>query len=266
MALSFPFCFTFMMLAKNPIRKSFWAFLMLAMAYCVLLTASRGGLLGLLIGAGGCVWGFGIKQRRVLLVLFALMASLIMLPFAGNLALKRMVGTFDRSQSVAAAYESAQARQELLGKSIRVSLDHPIFGVGPGDFQIISGWHETHDVYTQLSAECGIPALIIFLMILYRAFHNTWMIRQSTSGRSEIAMIATALRTDLVVFAITSFFYPVAYHFFVYFLFAYITAAYRVVASSGHTAADSQDRRHHPGAVRIAELFSQAKPKGVWTA
>ncbi|HUY14159.1 MAG TPA: O-antigen ligase family protein [Terriglobia bacterium] len=265
MALTFPFCFAFMIRAKNPVRKVFWVLIMLVMVYCVLMTASRGGLIGLLIGAGVCIWGFGVKQRRVLLVFFVFVATIIMLPLAGKLALQRLGGTFDPNQNVAESYDSAQARKELLQKSLTVSVQHPLFGVGPGDFQIISGWHETHDVYTELSAEAGIPALIIFLMIFYRAFRNVWDARQSIADRSELATFATAVKSALAVFAVSSLFYPVAYHFFVYFLFAFATALYRIASSCGAYVSESQDTRHHPGAVQIRQLLPQTKRKAVWT-
>ena len=265
MALTFPFCFTLMIRSKNPVRKTFWVFVMLVMVYCVLMTASRGGLIGLLIGAGVCIWGFGVKQRRMLLVFFVFVATLIMLPIGGKLVLKRLQGTFDPNQNVAESYVSAEARKELLEKSLSVSFRHPLFGVGPGDFQIISGWHETHDVYTELSSEAGIPALIIFLMILYRAFRNIWEARQSLADSSELAMFATAVKSALAVFAVSSFFYPVAYHFFVYFLFAYATALYRIASSGEPSISEAPDTRHHPGALRFRKPLPQSKPKVVWT-
>ncbi|MGH9433495.1 MAG: O-antigen ligase family protein, partial [Terriglobia bacterium] len=264
--LTFPFCFVFMLRARNPIRKSIWALIMLVMVVALLLTASRGGLVGVLIAAGGCVWGFGVRQRRVLLVAFAFVATVIMLPVAGKLAMQRVRATFNPNEEVASAYASAQARKELLDRSLQVSLEHPLFGIGPGNFQVISGsWHETHDVYTEWSAEAGIPALIVFLMIFYRAFRNVRAARQGASERSELAMFTTAVRINLVVFAFVSFFYPVAYHFFVYFLFAYATALYRIASWGAAPVEESQDTRHHPGAVRLQIPAAPAKPKAVWT-
>jgi len=54
---------------------------------------------------------------------------------------------------------SAQQRKELLFKSLKVTVRHPLFGVGPGNFEVVSGaWDVTHNSYTQISAEGGIPA------------------------------------------------------------------------------------------------------------
>ncbi|MGH9454825.1 MAG: O-antigen ligase family protein [Terriglobia bacterium] len=263
--LTFPFCFVFMLRAKNPIRKCVWLFIMLVMIVALLMTASRGGLIGVVIAAGGCVWGFGVRQRRILLVAFAFVATLIMLPVAGKLALQRMRATFNANEDAAGAYESAQARKELLQKSLQVTMEYPLFGVGPGNFQVIGGWHETHDVFTEWSAEVGIPALIVFLMVFYRAFRNVWAIRQSSTERSELAMFTTAVRINLVVFAVCAFFYPVAYHFFVYFLFAYATALYRIASSGAQSVGVVPDACHHPGAVRLANPALQSKPGTVWT-
>jgi O-antigen ligase len=260
--LTFPFCFVFFLRARNPFRKSVWAATMLVMIVALLLTASRGGLIGIVIGAGGCVWGFGVRQKRVLLVVFAVVAAFIMVPVAGKLALQRLQGTFNPSEDIASAYASAQARKELLDESIKLSLEHPLFGVGAGDFQVLSGWHETHDVYTEWSAEVGIPALIVFLMIFYRAFRNVRDARQDAADRSDLAMFTSAARIDLTVFAFASFFYPVAYNFFVYFLFAYATALHRIASSGVEPVREKVDTRHHPGALRLQDA---AKSKTVWT-
>jgi putative inorganic carbon (HCO3(-)) transporter len=266
MALTFPFCFAFMIRAKNPVRKTYWALVMLVMAYCVLMTASRGGLIGLLIGFVGCTWSYGVRQKRMLLVAGTLLAALIILPMGGKLALKRLRATVDSSHETAQAYASAQARQELLRLGVKVSLEHPLFGVGPGDFQIISGWHETHDAYLQLSAEAGIPALIIFLMVFFRAFQNVRGAHQSSSDRSDLALMATAVRTDLAIFAMSSLFYPVAYHFFVYFLFAYATAIYRIASEGGGDSPELAGKPHHPGAVCPTSPIPLTKTGAVWTA
>lgn len=72
----------------------------------------------------------------------------------------------------------AENRRLLLKESIAVTLRRPIFGVGVGNFPVyVNGmnkeegrlkeaWHGTHNTYTQLSSETGIPGLAIFIGIL----------------------------------------------------------------------------------------------------
>jgi O-antigen ligase len=62
----------------------------------------------------------------------------------------------------------------LFQQSVTYTLQHPLFGVGPDQFANFEGhdrtsqgqqglWHATHSSFTQVSSECGIPALIFFL-------------------------------------------------------------------------------------------------------
>ncbi len=86
---------------------------------------------------------------------------------------------------------SAEARMALLKDSIATTLEHPLVGVGPGNFGV-QRWLEfkeqtgrnipeqpTHNAFTQLSSEAGIPALLLFLGIIYASFRN---VRRSPPG------------------------------------------------------------------------------------
>ncbi|MCC7174623.1 MAG: O-antigen ligase family protein [Bryobacterales bacterium] len=90
-----------------------------------------------------------------------------------------------RSAREQAIYESAigssESRMQLLRDSLRFTLKNPILGVGIGMFAVAESedaaergrrgmWRGTHNTYTQYSSEAGIPALILFLAILFTAF------------------------------------------------------------------------------------------------
>ena len=74
----------------------------------------------------------------------------------------------------------------------------------------------THNIYTQVSSECGIPALVIFIMILVSIFRTATKIQRLSSGRPEpsmkaVAAVASALRYSVLAYATTSLFLSVAY-------------------------------------------------------
>ncbi len=49
----------------------------------------------------------------------------------------------------------------LLKQSISMAFHHPLFGVGPGNFPVVTGeWRVAHNSYTELAAEAGFPALV----------------------------------------------------------------------------------------------------------
>jgi O-antigen ligase len=68
------------------------------------------------------------------------------------------------------ASESQEIRQYLLQKSVEFTISHPLVGVGPGQFDTYEGkfdlsqgmWRSTHNTFTQISSECGLPALIFY--------------------------------------------------------------------------------------------------------
>jgi O-antigen ligase len=125
------------------------------------------------------------------------------------------------------AVASAMSRREVLLESVKVTLLHPIIGVGPGMFAEFrereaakQGKHAvfllTHNTYTEVSSECGIPALIIFVAILVSTFRTATKIHRLSRSRPEpsmkaVAATASALRYSVLAYATTSFFLSVAY-------------------------------------------------------
>ncbi|MGH9444197.1 MAG: O-antigen ligase family protein [Terriglobia bacterium] len=229
MVLTLPFCLVFLFRGSGGVRKAGWALASLLMAYTVFRTGSRAGLIALVIMGALCLWEFGVKEGRSYLLVVAVLALAIMFVFAGREVIQRFSNT-SQYEGNEAAYQSAQQRRQLLIKSLRVTLEHPLFGIGPGNFPIYSGvWRETHNVYTEFSAEGGIPALVLFLMIYWCAFKNIREVKERSPAQSETAMLANAARAGLAAFALVAFFYPDAYEFFLYFAFAYTTALRQIV-------------------------------------
>jgi putative inorganic carbon (hco3(-)) transporter len=126
---------------------------------------------------------------------------------------------------------SAEARKELLIKSLAVTATHPLFGVGPGNFQSYTrSWLVTHNTYTQLSSECGIPALILFLLLLRRAFLNLRYLRKLPliPENEELRHYANALTASLAGYLLGAFFSSSAYELFPYYMVIYTTLFYRL--------------------------------------
>ena len=131
---------------------------------------------------------------------------------------------------------SAESRLVTLKDSLWLTMLHPFSGVGPGNFPptqndlaISRGepkgqWHETHNTYTQLSSEMGIPGLVIYLAILYRCWKVlTAMIRRKTLSE-ELRVMAGTVRTALVVVATVAAFDSLAYNTNIPILAGFVTA------------------------------------------
>jgi O-antigen ligase len=242
--LTLPFCLVFLLNGRSMFRKAVWSVASLLTVYALLRTGSRAGLLALIVAAGICLWEFGIQGQRPHLVLLAVAASGIIFAVAGQRVIQRFSNT-TQYEGNGAAYESAQLRKQMLVKSLEVTLEHPLFGIGPGDFPVISGaWIETHDVYTEFSAEAGIPSLILFLMIYWYALKQLHEVKRRAPRQSDLSMLAAASRASLIAFALVAFFYPDAYQIFLYFVLSYATALHEIAVRQNRPEVQSGDNTH----------------------
>jgi putative inorganic carbon (HCO3(-)) transporter len=225
--ISLPLCLALLFLSRGGLQKLAWALAMLVMLYAIISTGSRGGFIALIVTAAVFLWEFAIRGRRRYLLGLAMLAGVIFWQSSGGLLVGRLKGTFNQQEDTAAAYDSAEAHRQLFWRSVEVTKQHPLFGVGPGNFQEISGlWHETHNAFTQLSSEGGVPAFILYVLILWCAFKNLRATKRLAGGRTEPRLFARALLASLAGYVAGSVFLSVAYAFFPYFLVGYATALF----------------------------------------
>jgi O-antigen ligase len=128
---------------------------------------------------------------------------------------------------------SLEAREELLKRSISLALHNPIFGVGPGNFPVLSGdWHVAHNSYTELAAEAGFPALFLFVLLFALSFRKVGQIRKlpGYAADENIRLWTSALWASLAAYVIGSMFASTEYNLFPYFMVGYVCALYRIAA------------------------------------
>jgi O-antigen ligase len=124
------------------------------------------------------------------------------------------------------AASSAQSRKMLLRHSLIFTIRHPLFGVGPGMFPVADDsyskaiglnkgtWLGTHNSYTQVSSELGIPAFLFFVAALAMALKGPHSIYRRTRGDprlEDMGNAALALHYCLVIYAVTVLFEHIAY-------------------------------------------------------
>lgn len=229
--LALPLCLALALTTRSYWKRLVWTAVMLALIYVVFLTASRTGALALVIVALMCTWKFGVTRRRLSFVLFLPVALVALWLYGGDSLRIRLgqenVNPATRNETEASA--SAQARRALLIQSIKVTAEHPLFGVGAGNFEVVSGmWHVTHNSYTQMSAEGGIAALVLYVLILWRSVVNLRSVTRHKKARRTIRVFSIALEASLAGFLVGSFFLSLAYNFFPYCLVAYSTALRKI--------------------------------------
>ncbi|HLH44194.1 MAG TPA: O-antigen ligase family protein [Bryobacteraceae bacterium] len=196
-------------------------------------TGSRGALCALLATAPFLVMQYSLASRLWIAIGFV---TVLLLGFmaAPGLTVKRLTVFFEPDQSVASqaeyqfersATQSAQSRLSLLKRSLEITGQYPILGAGIGMFAIAedklaraegvpSMWHGTHNTYTQVSSETGIPGLILFLAILAANWRALSALRRDRRLKlhvdgPEIQTAATALwliLLDTMIYAVFAHF------------------------------------------------------------
>jgi putative inorganic carbon (hco3(-)) transporter len=232
--ISLPMCFALLFLTKSLIWKAAWTAAILVMTYAIFRTGSRGGFLALIVTGSVFLWEFAIRGRRPYLLVFAALVGVIIPISSSRTVVRRFQETFNPNSETSSAHASSEERKELFWRSVDVTKEHPIFGVGPDNFIQLSGnWHVAHNSYTQLSAEGGIPALILYVLILCCGFKNIRKAKRLAGRSKESAVFAKALHASLIGYMAGSFFLSVSYGFFPYFLVAYTTALFLIAKKSG---------------------------------
>jgi len=264
-AISFPLGLAFMLHARG-FRKALWAIGLLFMAVGIILTYSRSGLLAFLLSLMVCVWEYGIKGKRRYIVVVTMVGLVVGLGAALSTAHYRarvesiVLGNIEGSGDKG----SLDARKALLKKSVVIALTHPIVGVGPGCFGLVDeGWMVAHNTYTELAAEAGILALVLFLMAIGAAFKNIAQVRKSQLYRQdpEVKIFTQALWAGMVAYLAGACFASTEYNLYPYFMVAYTCALIRIVNQPL-----PDDGQRSPGrSLSKANYDSVARPQPVWS-
>ena len=156
----------------------------------IMVTFSRGAYIG--CAFGGLAITFFKSKFLFLIIALLLFFTLLNPSFLPKGIRNRMGSTFYDEKVASTSLEeikdeSAQVRIELWKGAIAMTKDRPIFGYGYGTFPYVIGNYvpglsnfDAHNTYLILAAEMGIPALLIFLLILFIMIKNArWLYLKS---------------------------------------------------------------------------------------
>lgn len=195
------------------------------------VTYSRAGFLGLLGMLVVLLWKLGRGKRFRVSVVGAACLSLFIALSPGSYGV-RVLSIFIPGLDPVG---SSSNRRGILDRSVLVSLRNPLTGIGMGNFHIVSlGETVSHNAYTQVSAEMGIAALVLYLMLITAALRRLKRIELATYAprrRPRYFYLAVGLQASIVGYMISSFFASVAYQWYVYYLVAYAVCLSRLHAA-----------------------------------
>jgi O-antigen ligase len=178
---------------------------------------------------------------------------------------------------------SSMGRKEVQLQAVRLTLQNPIFGVGPGEFADVmyknfkQGQgkfinHATHNSYLQISCEDGIPAVLLFIAAMGVCLCQKPRIPQSglpvmappgprlrspVAPEPDFAVLVHYTRAALIFVAVFAITLSFAYDDIMLMAMALMTAATNVV--SNEMAANPV--RSFPASIRRVLAFQSTKPR-----
>jgi probable O-glycosylation ligase (exosortase A-associated) len=207
-------------------------------AVCVIGSFSRGGFIGLLIVG----WQVFLKvKRKFVFILFCM----IFVSSALYIASDKWT---DRMQTI----EHAEEDSSFIGRvtawklATLAAIDNPLLGAGQDSMQHAHVWiyyyqdidkfnfitdknspiekpKAAHSIYFQILGDAGFVGLIIFLLIIFKAFFlSRRLARQGKVG--WIKNLAKSINTTLIVFVVSGGLLSMAYYDLLYVLIALIVS------------------------------------------
>ncbi len=263
--LSLPFCFAFLLSTRSVVRKGLWAAAMLVMCTALFLTASRAGFINLVVTGCVCLWLFGIKGKRIHLVVAAAVVAIVLGFGAGRQLKNRFMAISgnDLENGIdISAHGSYEQRRYLMIESVKTVGRYPL-GIGLGNFPSYSGtWREVHVAYLQIAVEGGIGAFVLYLMFFARGFGNLRQLRRLPGYDADTGLFAGALYASLIGFVVGACFAPEAYQYFPYFAVAYTSVLLAVVKEKESGSEILPSTPSHPSRRRLRGTDNFAPVRG----
>jgi O-antigen ligase len=215
--------------------------------FLVLRTGSRGAVVA--IGVTYLFLLIRLKGRqRLMLGAVGPLAMVLVLAATSERVVDRLSTLFGESAAAQndseqqdEARQSTAGRQYLFMRSVEMTLEHPIFGVGLGEFSDVEGadakskgmrgqWMQTHNSYAQISSEAGIPALLLLLASLIAGYRNLSAVARESKARRNpnLEGAALAVMISFVAFCVSAIFLSLAYRFYFATLIGLAISVYNV--------------------------------------
>lgn len=219
---------------------------MVVLALLTIMTQSRGAFIGL---AAVLVFALRAERRRLRLIGFGLVGIGVIVLVAPDRAWRRLSTLQDVASTqqldLAEDEGSAQQRYEIWKVAATITQENPITGAGLGTYPLVHdlyskrsqfrsmarGFRDTHSTYLNLSAELGIPGLLLFLgMVLTPLVAAEKTRRRARSTRPKAAMQLFYLELGLASYLVAGIFGSYGMLVFTYLHLALLVVATQVLA------------------------------------
>ena len=192
---------TFVALTRKMVVSRLTLLALVAFALALVFqTGSRGALVGVVVATLVFLLRATAMQRIVMVVAVPACAFVILAGVSPDVRARLL--SFETSETVVGESEasgSQRTREYLLKASIKHTLAHPVFGVGPGQFGTYEGgqkrergghgaWYSPHNSIMQIFSECGLPGgffLCAALILSWRTLKRIWREAEAFAGANR---------------------------------------------------------------------------------
>jgi hypothetical protein len=254
----------------NAVRWTLFLGLSAAMAYALVLSASRSGFLGLVFLVLFVIWR---SKRRAAYLAVAAVVGLISLTLMTDLQRERYVSIFSSHAKGAA---TAEARLTGVMGDFKVSLRRPLFGHGLGTSREANANFRgqdlpSHDLYTEVAEELGYIGLALTLALIYSFLRACWTAQRLLASApltdARLRFLHDVAATLVVVVAVDLFFSFASFGFsepYWYFFggLSVVTARLALKLAPAHAAVGPAARLRR-GLVRGRLTRAGSRPRGL---
>lgn len=179
----------------------------------ILVTFSRGSMLGLIATVLAVIYFDREKRKWNLLVAAAAVAAIVL---AFPPAIERLYTAFDKTEEA-----SKMQRWSIMKKGVVIFAENPIIGVGLRSFAIIEGrthavgaWKDAHNSLLQVAAETGILGLIGYAGCLYMILAAP---RPPPASTPRLQLLQAGIKSSAIGYIVCGMFLSQAYSwYFIY--------------------------------------------------
>lgn len=208
--LCLPINFVLFIYAKKRWQRVFFLGCLPLTLLATTLGASRGGFLGLLVAFFYLVLHTTRKARNIG-VMLALLLPLLM--FSPNSPVRRMF------RSTYSDDQAARSRLVTWNIGLKMVAANPFLGVGLGRYKQVGPTYDStgafaikphiaHNAYLEIASEMGLPALLVFLMVIATTFHTLKKVRRRALavGAEPLANWTLGIESGLIGAVVALFF------------------------------------------------------------
>lgn len=232
--------FLFLSPSTNLKEKSFYLLSVCILVYAVIATDSRGGFIGLVAVAFGVIFYSKNVIRNFILIILSIPMFLYVASPSYITEMETIQNTMDSTR---------QDRLYSWRRGWEMFVDHPVFGVGAGNYpwnvekyelksadydartHRLHGGRVAHSIYFTLLPELGLSGVFIYSVILFglfRKLRKTGNIRepekQATNEQIELELLSHAMTASLVSYLVCGAFISVLYYQHFWYLMGFAIA------------------------------------------